>query len=132
MDELNPFLSLSLSPSVSLSGPDGFALGECVSETHADSVLFCLASNFLEVKQLASVLIRSLPHKVVRLEVNTHTHSHSQHTHLHMCKHAQRHTHTWVQHCSTLNNILVVFRRVCVCVCVWDRERENVWMRVYD
>ncbi|XP_031435285.1 thyroid adenoma-associated protein isoform X2 [Clupea harengus] len=57
------------------TGPDGFALGECVSETHADSVLFCLASNFLEVKQLASVLIRSLPHKVVRLEDPDRLHS---------------------------------------------------------
>ncbi|XP_063047806.1 thyroid adenoma-associated protein [Engraulis encrasicolus] len=50
------------------TGPDGFALGECVSEVHADAVLYCTANNFLEVKQLASCLLRKLPMKVVRLE----------------------------------------------------------------
>ncbi|KAG5266714.1 hypothetical protein AALO_G00235290 [Alosa alosa] len=57
------------------TGPDGFALGECVSETHADAVLFCVASNFLEVKQLSSALLRRLPPRVVRLEAADRLHS---------------------------------------------------------
>ncbi|KAL2083770.1 hypothetical protein ACEWY4_021543 [Coilia grayii] len=50
------------------TGPDGFALGECVSESHADAVLFCLPSNFLDVKQLSSALLRRLPLRVVQLQ----------------------------------------------------------------
>ncbi|XP_062375693.1 thyroid adenoma-associated protein [Sardina pilchardus] len=57
------------------TGPDGFALGDCVSETHADSVLFCVANNFLEVKQLSSALVRRLPPGVMRLENADRLHS---------------------------------------------------------
>uniref|UniRef100_A0AAY4DDJ9 tRNA (32-2'-O)-methyltransferase regulator THADA n=1 Tax=Denticeps clupeoides TaxID=299321 RepID=A0AAY4DDJ9_9TELE len=38
-----------------------------VSEDHAEAVLHCLTSNFLEVKQLASTLLRRLPTPVVHL-----------------------------------------------------------------
>uniref|UniRef100_A0AAY4DDB0 tRNA (32-2'-O)-methyltransferase regulator THADA n=1 Tax=Denticeps clupeoides TaxID=299321 RepID=A0AAY4DDB0_9TELE len=44
-----------------------FVLGEHVSEDHAEAVLHCLTSNFLEVKQLASTLLRRLPTPVVHL-----------------------------------------------------------------
>uniref|UniRef100_A0A8C9W827 tRNA (32-2'-O)-methyltransferase regulator THADA n=1 Tax=Scleropages formosus TaxID=113540 RepID=A0A8C9W827_SCLFO len=47
---------------------DGFALGESVSCAYAQTVLHCLASNFLEVKQLASTLLRKLPPPAVGLE----------------------------------------------------------------
>lgn len=43
------------------TGPAGFALGDIVCHAHAQAVLYCLASNFLEVKQLASSLLRKLP-----------------------------------------------------------------------
>ncbi|KAM7385101.1 hypothetical protein PAMP_001198 [Pampus punctatissimus] len=49
--------------------PDGFALGEVVTFTHAQNVLYCVASNFLEVKQLASTLLRQLPPSAVGLQV---------------------------------------------------------------
>ncbi|XP_004554638.3 thyroid adenoma-associated protein [Maylandia zebra] len=49
--------------------PDVFALGEVVTSTYAQNVLFCVASNFLEVKQLASSLIQQLPPSAVGLEV---------------------------------------------------------------
>uniref|UniRef100_A0AAY5KM06 tRNA (32-2'-O)-methyltransferase regulator THADA n=1 Tax=Esox lucius TaxID=8010 RepID=A0AAY5KM06_ESOLU len=53
----------------SLSGPeDMFALGEVVTPVHAQNVLFCLGSNFLEVKQLASALLRQLPPSAVGLQ----------------------------------------------------------------
>ncbi|KAJ8248320.1 hypothetical protein GJAV_G00240740 [Gymnothorax javanicus] len=45
----------------STEGPAGFALGDVVSHAHAQAVLYCLASNFLEVKQLACSLLRKLP-----------------------------------------------------------------------
>ncbi|XP_047459692.1 thyroid adenoma-associated protein [Mugil cephalus] len=50
------------------TGPDVFALGEVVTSAHAQNVLYCVASNFLEVKQLASVLIRQLPPSAVGLQ----------------------------------------------------------------
>ncbi|KAG7462646.1 hypothetical protein MATL_G00186950 [Megalops atlanticus] len=50
------------------TGPGGFALGDCVSQMHAQAVLHCLASNFLEVKQLASALLRKLPPLTVGLQ----------------------------------------------------------------
>lgn len=43
-----------------------------VTSEHAQSVLYCVASNFLEVKQLASVLMRQLPPSAVGLQVNLH------------------------------------------------------------
>lgn len=52
------------------SGPDGFALGGVVTSTHAQNVLYCVASNFLEVKQLASTLLQQLPPSAVGLQVN--------------------------------------------------------------
>uniref|UniRef100_A0A4W6FWN5 tRNA (32-2'-O)-methyltransferase regulator THADA n=1 Tax=Lates calcarifer TaxID=8187 RepID=A0A4W6FWN5_LATCA len=50
------------------SGPDVFALGEVVTSVHAQNVLYCVASNFLEVKQLASSLLRQLPPSAVGLQ----------------------------------------------------------------
>uniref|UniRef100_A0A8C1RK80 tRNA (32-2'-O)-methyltransferase regulator THADA n=1 Tax=Cyprinus carpio TaxID=7962 RepID=A0A8C1RK80_CYPCA len=46
----------------------GFALGDSVSFSHAQAVLCCLASNFLEVKQLACNLLQKLPPAAVRLQ----------------------------------------------------------------
>ncbi|XP_016355970.1 thyroid adenoma-associated protein [Sinocyclocheilus anshuiensis] len=46
----------------------GFALGESVSFSHAQAVLYCLASNFLEVKHLACNLLQKLPPAAVRLQ----------------------------------------------------------------
>ncbi|XP_037638453.1 thyroid adenoma-associated protein [Sebastes umbrosus] len=51
------------------SGPDAFALGESVTSAHAQNVLYCVASNFLEVQQLASTLLRQLPPPAVGLQV---------------------------------------------------------------
>lgn len=51
------------------TGPDVFALGEVVTSAHAQNVLYCVASNFLEVKQLASTLLRQLPPSAVGLQV---------------------------------------------------------------
>lgn len=47
-----------------------FALGEAVTSAHAQNVLYCVASNFLEVKQLAATLLRQLPPSAVGLQVN--------------------------------------------------------------
>lgn len=55
--------------SICLSGSEGFALGECVTVPHAQAVLYCLASNFLEVKQLACTLLQKLPTAAVGLQV---------------------------------------------------------------
>lgn len=52
------------------SEPGGFALGHVVTSAHAQNVLYCVASNFLEVKQLASALLRQLPPPAVGLQVN--------------------------------------------------------------
>uniref|UniRef100_A0A1A8G080 tRNA (32-2'-O)-methyltransferase regulator THADA n=1 Tax=Nothobranchius korthausae TaxID=1143690 RepID=A0A1A8G080_9TELE len=51
------------------SAPDVFALGEIVTPAHAQNVLYCVASNFLEVKQLATSLLQQLPPSAVRLQV---------------------------------------------------------------
>ncbi|XP_041865612.1 thyroid adenoma-associated protein [Melanotaenia boesemani] len=51
------------------TGPDIFSLGEVVTSTHAKNVLYCVASNFLEVKQLALVLLQQLPPSAVGLQV---------------------------------------------------------------
>uniref|UniRef100_A0A3Q3LPG0 tRNA (32-2'-O)-methyltransferase regulator THADA n=1 Tax=Mastacembelus armatus TaxID=205130 RepID=A0A3Q3LPG0_9TELE len=51
------------------SGPNVFALGEVVSSAHAQNVLYCVSSNFLEVKQLAATLLQQLPSSVVGLQV---------------------------------------------------------------
>ncbi|KAM9318529.1 thyroid adenoma-associated protein [Pholidichthys leucotaenia] len=50
------------------TGPDVFALGEVVTPAHAQNVLYCVASNFLEVKQLASALLQQLPPSAVGLQ----------------------------------------------------------------
>ncbi|XP_062319840.1 thyroid adenoma-associated protein isoform X2 [Osmerus eperlanus] len=50
------------------TGPDVFALGEVVTGAHAQNVLCCVANNFLEVKQLASALLRQLPPSAVGLQ----------------------------------------------------------------
>ncbi|XP_068423389.1 thyroid adenoma-associated protein [Clinocottus analis] len=50
------------------TGPNVFALSEAVTSAHAQSVLYCIASNFLEVKQLASTLVRQLPPSAVGLQ----------------------------------------------------------------
>uniref|UniRef100_A0A3B4B112 tRNA (32-2'-O)-methyltransferase regulator THADA n=1 Tax=Periophthalmus magnuspinnatus TaxID=409849 RepID=A0A3B4B112_9GOBI len=47
---------------------DSFALGEVVTSNHAQNVLYCIASNFLEVKQLASTLLRQLLPSTVGLK----------------------------------------------------------------
>uniref|UniRef100_I3J4G4 tRNA (32-2'-O)-methyltransferase regulator THADA n=1 Tax=Oreochromis niloticus TaxID=8128 RepID=I3J4G4_ORENI len=57
------------------TSPDVFALGEVVTSTYAQNVLYCVASNFLEVKQLASSLIQQLPPSAVGLEVPERMHS---------------------------------------------------------
>ncbi|XP_070772051.1 thyroid adenoma-associated protein [Enoplosus armatus] len=51
------------------TGPDVFALGEVVTSAHAQNVLYCVASNFLEVKLQASTLLRQLPPSAVGLQV---------------------------------------------------------------
>ncbi|XP_029306193.1 thyroid adenoma-associated protein [Cottoperca gobio] len=51
------------------TGPAVFALGEVVTSAHAQNVLYSVASNFLEVKQLASTLLRQLPPSAVGLQV---------------------------------------------------------------
>ncbi|XP_026211398.1 thyroid adenoma-associated protein [Anabas testudineus] len=51
------------------TGSDAFTLGEVVTSEHAANVLYCIASNFLEVKQLASTLLRQLPPSAVGLQV---------------------------------------------------------------
>ncbi|XP_070833382.1 thyroid adenoma-associated protein [Chaetodon trifascialis] len=56
------------------TGPDVFALGEVVTSAHAQNVLYCVASNFLEVKQLASSLLRQLPPSAVGLQVQERIH----------------------------------------------------------
>ncbi|XP_031732003.1 thyroid adenoma-associated protein [Anarrhichthys ocellatus] len=55
------------------TGPDVFALGEAVTSAHAQNVLYCVASNFLEVKQLASTLLRQLPPPAMGLQVPERT-----------------------------------------------------------
>ncbi|XP_030603636.1 thyroid adenoma-associated protein isoform X2 [Archocentrus centrarchus] len=57
------------------TGPDVFALGEVVTSAYAQNVLYCVASNFLEVKQLASSLIQQLPPSAVGLQVPERMHS---------------------------------------------------------
>lgn len=52
------------------SEPGGFALGRVVTSAHAQNVLYCVASNFLEVKQLASALLRQLLPAAVGLQVS--------------------------------------------------------------
>ncbi|KAM4607989.1 thyroid adenoma-associated protein [Polymixia lowei] len=49
------------------TAPDVFALGDVVTSAHAQNILYCVASNFLEVKQLASTLLRQLPPSAVGL-----------------------------------------------------------------
>ncbi|XP_060781574.1 thyroid adenoma-associated protein isoform X2 [Neoarius graeffei] len=51
--------------------PESFALGCCVTVPHAQAVLYCLSSNFLEVKQLACALLQKLPSKTVGLQEPT-------------------------------------------------------------
>ncbi|XP_053476778.1 thyroid adenoma-associated protein [Ictalurus furcatus] len=48
--------------------PESFALGDCVTVPYAQAVLYCLSSNFLEVKQLACTLLQKLPSKTVGLQ----------------------------------------------------------------
>ncbi|XP_019737575.1 thyroid adenoma-associated protein [Hippocampus comes] len=50
------------------AGPDGFALGEVVTSTYAQNVLYCVASNFMEVKMLATTLLWKLPLSALGLE----------------------------------------------------------------
>ncbi|XP_029030898.1 thyroid adenoma-associated protein [Betta splendens] len=51
------------------TGSDVFSLGEVVTSAHASDVLYCVASNFLEVKQLASTVLQQLPASAVGLEL---------------------------------------------------------------
>ncbi|KAI3362945.1 hypothetical protein L3Q82_011619 [Scortum barcoo] len=64
-----PLLCLSTCTSLFSSGPDVFALGEVVTSAHAQNVLYCVASNFLEVKLQASTLLQQLPQSAVGLQV---------------------------------------------------------------
>ena len=41
-----------------------------MTRAHAQNVLCCVANNFLEVKQLASALLRQLPPSAVGLQVS--------------------------------------------------------------
>lgn len=52
-----------------VTDPESFALGDCVTVPYAQAVLYCLSSNFLEVKQLACTLLQKLPSKTVGLQV---------------------------------------------------------------
>lgn len=63
----------------------GSALGESVSFSHAQAVLYCLASNFLEVKQLACNLLQKLPPAAVRLQVSVGHKSLSSRTSFEQC-----------------------------------------------
>lgn len=51
------------------TGPDVFSVGEVVTPAHAENVLYCVGSNFLEVKQLATTLLQQLPPSAVKLQV---------------------------------------------------------------
>lgn len=42
-----------------------------MTSAHAENVLHCVSSNFLEVKQLASTLLRQLPPSAVGLQVSS-------------------------------------------------------------
>ncbi|XP_067385468.1 thyroid adenoma-associated protein isoform X2 [Channa argus] len=57
------------------TGHDVFDLGEVVTSAHAQNVFYCVASNFLEVKQLASALLRQLPASAVALQVPERMHA---------------------------------------------------------
>ncbi|XP_015218624.2 thyroid adenoma-associated protein isoform X1 [Lepisosteus oculatus] len=50
------------------SGPCLFSLGQMVTPSQAQAVLYCLASSFLEVKQLAFQLLRRLPPPALGLQ----------------------------------------------------------------
>lgn len=65
-----PVFFFLTSASLFSSDSDGFVLGEVVTSAHAQNVLYCVASNFLEVKQLASTLLRQLPPSAVGLQVD--------------------------------------------------------------
>lgn len=54
---------------LSSSEPDVFALAEVVTSEYAENVLYCAASNFLEVKELAARLLQQLPAAAVGLQV---------------------------------------------------------------
>ncbi|XP_068597624.1 thyroid adenoma-associated protein [Brachionichthys hirsutus] len=51
------------------TGPAMFVLCEVVTPVHAQNVLYCVGSNFLEVKQLAVALLQQLPPCTVGLQV---------------------------------------------------------------
>lgn len=67
---LSSLVFLHLCLSVVSSGSDVFAIGDVVTSTHAANVLYCIASNFQEVKHLASTLLQQLPPSAVGLQVN--------------------------------------------------------------
>lgn len=46
------------------------ALGGAVTSAHAQNVLYCVGSDFMEVKQLATTFIRQLPASTVGLQVH--------------------------------------------------------------
>lgn len=66
-----PLLLLCFSPT-SLEAND-FALGGAVTSAHAQNVLYCVGSDFNEVKQLATTLIRQLPASTMGLQVHLYT-----------------------------------------------------------
>lgn len=49
------------------------ALGAAVTAAHAQNVLYCVGSDFMEVKQLATTLIRQLPASTMGLQVHLYT-----------------------------------------------------------
>lgn len=49
------------------------ALGGAVTSAHAQNVLYCVGSDFMEVKQLATTLIRQLPASTMGLQVHLYT-----------------------------------------------------------
>lgn len=53
------------------SEADSLALGGAVTSAHAQNVLYCVGSDFMEVKQLATTLIRQLPASTVGLQDDT-------------------------------------------------------------
>lgn len=51
-------------------GSNDLALGDAVTAAHAQNVLYCVGSDFMEVKQLATTLIRQLPASSMGLQVH--------------------------------------------------------------
>lgn len=65
----DPLLLLLCLPLMCLEAND-LELGGAVTSAHAQNVLYCIGSDFMEVKQLATTLIRQLPSCTMGLQVH--------------------------------------------------------------